>query len=273
MWDALLPFLFLPPAAYDYSSAALFCISLDFNEDSFLESYRSKWSSSANSVKACPFILFSESVRDTLISQLKYSANQGDADAIDALINLFYVPDLDASLYKPQLTEMAENGQINASYLLYKTFKEKKYLEELAKNDDKARKMLIRIDNNFYYNPMRINEALLRFDIAAKAYADKEFETSYRLLEDGLISDYLTIRNKYSDFIHNHSEVYNAALNTFSPSALRETRKLYPRYEHAKKIELKRLYIYEKIATEEDFALAKANYEMVFDESGWFIEK
>lgn len=97
---------------------------------------------------------------------------------------------------------------------------------------------------------------------ASEAINRHDWEAGYRALEDCLHSRNAKVREFCLYQINTHSELKEAAKETFSESALRKSKALHG--DSALEIERKRYAIYEGMATQEELASASINMHKIF---------
>ena len=101
-------------------------------------------------------------------------------------------------------------------------------------------------------------------EFAKSAYERGDLKASYRLLEDGLVSENEWVRSQFLEYLENHPEILEAAKSTFSVRSFKKT--LSSHGGTAETIEARRLKIYARFAEEADYVWAKKNYERVFSD-------
>lgn len=97
---------------------------------------------------------------------------------------------------------------------------------------------------------------------ASEAINRHNWEAGYRSLEGCLHSKNAKVRGFFIHQIKAHPELKDAARQTFSESALRQSKSLHG--DSALNIERRRLAIFEKITAQEDMAYASINMHKVF---------
>lgn len=111
--------------------------------------------------------------------------------------------------------------------------------------------------------PWPIRQELIFLKHAQNALSRADLEAAYRLIEDGLVSEYEEVRVKFRQFLKENSELYKGARRSFSVVLLRQSSYTYGK-EEAKALERQRLYIYATIASAEDYSKARQNFLKVF---------
>ena len=106
---------------------------------------------------------------------------------------------------------------------------------------------------------------------ATEAIDRKDWEVAYRSLEGCIISRNRKIRDLCNYQIKTHRELMEAARQTFSESALRDSKAING--DSALKIERRRMAIYEKNATLGDVAYASINLHKVFPDYADIINR
>lgn len=107
-----------------------------------------------------------------------------------------------------------------------------------------------------------ISSELQNLDYAQDALERDDLEAAYRLIEDGIVSDYDEVRITSSQFINKHNNILQGARETFTSRALKQSAETYGK--DAKKIEHKRLTIYKVVAPMKNYQEAQTNYNNVF---------
>lgn len=110
----------------------------------------------------------------------------------------------------------------------------------------------------------QVRQELSFLKYAQDALSRKDPESAYRLIEDGLISEYEEVREKSRQFIEKNAELYEGARRSFRFESLKESLRMYG--EDARKLENRRLSIYETIASVEDYSEARQSFVKVFGE-------
>jgi len=97
---------------------------------------------------------------------------------------------------------------------------------------------------------------------AQDALSRDDPESAYRLIEDGLISEYKEVRVKARQFIEQHPETLEGAKHSFTFKSFKESISSYG--NNAREIEEQRLSIYKSVASAQDYEKARLNFEKVF---------
>ena len=134
--------------------------------------------------------------------------------------------------------------------LLFKGAPPEPTLQEISEYE--ARKEALNIDRELR-SLQYANDTLLRGDM----------EATYRLLEDGLISEYPEVQKKARQFIKQHPDILECARRSFSTNSLKISIGKY-RKKEARNIESQRLSIYKTVAPAHDYKKARQNFENIF---------
>lgn len=119
-----------------------------------------------------------------------------------------------------------------------------------------------------HVKPRRVSKELEFLQHAQDALSRDDPESAYRLIEDGLVSDYEEVRDEVKHFIRQNPILHMGARSSFGHEALKESIRTYG--EGARELEAQRLSIYKTVAPVEEFSEAQHNFENVFgaNESG-----
>ena len=89
-----------------------------------------------------------------------------------------------------------------------------------------------------------------------------DMTATYRLLEEGIASEYSEVKEKYRLFVAQNPEILDGARSTFTPESFKES--ITKNNKKAKEIEGRRLLIYKTVAPADDYLKARHNFESVF---------
>lgn len=109
------------------------------------------------------------------------------------------------------------------------------------------------------------NREWTQYGHALEAIRKENWQAGYRLLEDFIITDDTTLQARTIQLFADYPELLEAAPATFSRGSLQESRKTYG--DTAADLEQHRLNLYEKVARQEDHALALENFRDIFQVS------
>ena len=108
-----------------------------------------------------------------------------------------------------------------------------------------------------------INSKLGLLDYAEYVISrDGDMTATYRLLEEGVTSEYSEVQEKYRLFVAQNPEILEGARSTFTPESFKES--IIQNGKNANEIENRRLLIYKTVAPSEDYLKARQNFESVF---------
>ena len=110
----------------------------------------------------------------------------------------------------------------------------------------------------------RVSEELRYLKYTQDALSRDDPESAYRLIEDGLISEYEEVRDIYRQFIEHNPILYEGARRSFRFESLKESIRMYG--EDASELENRRLSIYKTVASVEDYSEARQSFVKVFGE-------
>ena len=111
---------------------------------------------------------------------------------------------------------------------------------------------------------IRVREELIFLRYAYDALLIDDPESAYRLIEDGLISEYEEVRDKFRQFIEQNPKLYEGARRSFRFESLKKSIRMYG--EDARELENRRLSIYKTVASVEDYSEARQGFVKVFGE-------
>lgn len=111
---------------------------------------------------------------------------------------------------------------------------------------------------------IRVREELTFLTYTQDAISRDDPESAYRLIEDGLISEYELVRDKSRQFIEQNPKLYEGARRSFRLESLKESIRMYG--EDARELENRRLSIYKTVASVEDYSEARQSFVKVFGE-------
>lgn len=122
--------------------------------------------------------------------------------------------------------------------------------------------LLIRLSYKAQVKPQRVSKELESLQYAQNALLRDDPESAYRLLEDGLVSEYDEVREKVKQFMRQDTILYEGARHSFRVESLKESSHMYGK--EARGLEERRLSIYKNVAPAEDYSEAQHNFESVF---------
>lgn len=112
--------------------------------------------------------------------------------------------------------------------------------------------------------PQRVNQELAYLQYAQDALSRNDPESAYRLIEDGLVSDYDEVRESFVQFIEQNPDVREGARRTFRPALLEESIRKYG--QEARGLVIHRLSSYKTVASDVDYSAARQNAVEIFGE-------
>ena len=108
----------------------------------------------------------------------------------------------------------------------------------------------------------------IKYELGILVYAEYvlsrggDMAATYRLLEEGITSEYSEVKEKYRLFVAQNPEILEGARSTFTPESFKES--IIQNGKNANEIENRRLLIYKTVAPSEDYLKARQNFESVF---------